>query len=43
MGLSIPDQAALNLEGITEVYELLEFDDDQWEKMSAASRIRQEP
>ena len=30
MGLSIPVQAALQLEGIIEVDDLLEFDDDQW-------------
>ena len=30
IGLSIPFQAALQLEGIIEVYDLLEFDDDQW-------------
>ena len=30
MGLSIPVQADFQLEGIIEVYELLEIDDDQW-------------
>ena len=30
MGLSIPVKASLQLEGIIEVYDLLEFDDDQW-------------
>ena len=30
MGLSIPVQAALQLEGIIEVDDLSEFDDDQW-------------
>ena len=30
MGLSIPVQAALHLEGIIEVDDLLEFDDEQW-------------
>ena len=30
MGLPIPVQAALQLEGIIEVDDLLEFDDDQW-------------
>ena len=30
MVLSIPVQAALQLEGIIEVYDLSEFDDDQW-------------
>ena len=30
MRLSIPFQAALQLEGIIQVYDLLDFDDDQW-------------
>ena len=30
MGLSVPVQAALHMEGIIELDDLLEFDDDQW-------------
>ena len=30
MGLSIPVQAAIHLEGIIEVDDLLDFDDNQW-------------
>ena len=30
MGLSIPVQAAIHLEGIIEVDDLLEFDDEKW-------------
>ena len=35
MGLSIPVQAALQLEGIIEVDDLFELDDDQWKTVAS--------